>query len=236
MASTPETPGIGLIDFYAPWCVQCALQWEEIEKLRQELAVAVPVRRVNVDRELDAVCAWRIQRIPTLVVLADAREIARYVGTQEPYELRKLMEQLAEQHATKGENAGGRDGKGDPICPLTVERPDIAGASNPGGIGIPQPRVAPQALPGVSAAAGEPWKGSIRPKAAELYNPSGVANGPAFSPGSACGATRGWVIEPLRGSGMPEDPPLKGVPASSRVGDVTRYNLDKHTLNKGTQS
>jgi thioredoxin-like negative regulator of GroEL len=96
MASRPEPVkrAVELTDFHAPWCIQCALQWAELEKLRVAAPGAFTIRRVDVEREPDVARAWGVRQIPTLIALKDDREMERWVGTLEPHELRLLAEKF----------------------------------------------------------------------------------------------------------------------------------------------
>jgi thiol-disulfide isomerase/thioredoxin len=66
-----------LLDFYAPWCGPC----QSMEPtLRRLAADGYPVRMVNVDQEPALARQFRVDSVPTYVLVADGREAGRQVG------------------------------------------------------------------------------------------------------------------------------------------------------------
>ena len=76
--------GVVLLDFWAQWCGPCRAQHSIIEAVAQKVEGRAKVARVDVDENAAAAGKFRVDSIPTLVVLKDGNEVARYVGlTQE---------------------------------------------------------------------------------------------------------------------------------------------------------
>lgn len=81
-----------LIDFWATWCGPCQM----MSPILEEYAAAHPeytVCKVNVDEQSGLATAFKIQSIPTLVVIKGDKATAMAVGVQTAEQLDKLMAQ-----------------------------------------------------------------------------------------------------------------------------------------------
>ena len=79
-----------LIDFWATWCGPCQMMGPILE----EYAAAHPeytVGKVDVDDQGALAAAFKIQSIPTLVVIKEGKATAMAVGVQTAQQLDKLM-------------------------------------------------------------------------------------------------------------------------------------------------
>lgn len=65
-----------LYDFYADWCSPC----KAMEPIIADVEKSMPVVRVNVDTDRDAVLEYSVSSVPTYIVVDDSREIARVTG------------------------------------------------------------------------------------------------------------------------------------------------------------
>ncbi len=62
-----------LIDFYADWCAPCKQQTPIVEEVARELEGKLKVVKIDIDRNPTIANAFRIQSIPTLVLMADGQ-------------------------------------------------------------------------------------------------------------------------------------------------------------------
>ncbi len=69
-----------LVDFWAPWCGPCRMMHPVLEEIARKWAGKVMVVKLNTDEAQDVAGRFGIQGIPTLIYLANGREIERKVG------------------------------------------------------------------------------------------------------------------------------------------------------------
>lgn len=80
-----------LVDFYASWCGPCKRMAPELEKLAREYKGKLIVAKVDVDRSPLVSRQKNIQRIPTLVLFQEGREIRREEGAKTLEQLRQFI-------------------------------------------------------------------------------------------------------------------------------------------------
>lgn len=62
-----------LIDFHADWCQPCKQQGPIVEEVARELEGKVKVVKIDVDRSPQVAAAFRIQSIPTVVLMVEGQ-------------------------------------------------------------------------------------------------------------------------------------------------------------------
>jgi thioredoxin len=82
-----------LIDLWAEWCGPCRMLAPTIEQLARELAGRVKVGKLNVDENPRAAARFGARSIPTLVLVANGKEVDRLVGLQPKLEIQRWLEQ-----------------------------------------------------------------------------------------------------------------------------------------------
>ena len=76
-----QAEGKVLVDFWASWCGPCRMLGPVIDQLGNELT-DVKVCTIDVDANQELAGKYKVETIPTLVVLEGGKEIKRSVGVQ----------------------------------------------------------------------------------------------------------------------------------------------------------
>lgn len=69
-----------LVDFWATWCGPCKMIAPEVEAVADAYKAKAIVAKVDVDEVGAIAMQYKIQSIPTLIVIKDGKEVAREVG------------------------------------------------------------------------------------------------------------------------------------------------------------
>ncbi len=81
-----------LLDFWATWCGPCRMLAPVVEELAAEYDGRIKVGKVNVDEEHSLANAFRIESIPTVLLLKNGKAEKASVGYRPKEELKKLLE------------------------------------------------------------------------------------------------------------------------------------------------
>jgi len=76
-----QAEGKVLVDFWASWCGPCRMLGPVIDQLGNELT-DVKVCKIDVDANQELAGKYKVETIPTLVVLEGGKEVKRSVGVQ----------------------------------------------------------------------------------------------------------------------------------------------------------
>ncbi len=78
-----------LVDFWAPWCGPCHAAAPEVRELSREVAGKGLVLKVNTEEHPDLAAQFRIQAIPTFVLLRNGRVAFQRAGVTPRTEMRR---------------------------------------------------------------------------------------------------------------------------------------------------
>ena len=84
-----ETPVI--VDFWAPWCGPCKVVAPMLDKIANEQAGNVIIAKVNTDENPEWAGRYGVQGIPTMLFIANGKEIHRQVGALPERSLRDAV-------------------------------------------------------------------------------------------------------------------------------------------------
>jgi thioredoxin 2 len=94
-ALTSQSPLPVLVDFWAPWCGPCKMVAPELNKVAVEGASKWIIAKVNTEELPGLAHAFQISAIPTLILFAGGREIARQAGALPAAGIRQILARAA---------------------------------------------------------------------------------------------------------------------------------------------
>jgi thioredoxin len=83
-----------LVDFWAPWCGPCRMVAPILDELSREYAGRIKIAKVNTDENQQTAARYRIQGIPTLLLIKNGSIVDQVVGVTPKQELRRRIQQL----------------------------------------------------------------------------------------------------------------------------------------------
>ncbi|MEZ6059665.1 MAG: trypsin-like peptidase domain-containing protein [Planctomycetaceae bacterium] len=95
MAANPggeSLPDVVLLDFTAGYCQPCQ---EMVPRLQRMESDGFPVRRIDITQDPETSRRYKVDRIPTLILLVEGKEQKRFVGLTSEQELRQVMNDAA---------------------------------------------------------------------------------------------------------------------------------------------
>lgn len=94
-AKALQARGPVVLDFYQATCPPCRALEPRLERIAGDYAGRVAVYRVDVDQDPTAVERFRVNSLPTVLVLRDGREAERLDGLVTEEQLREAFERVA---------------------------------------------------------------------------------------------------------------------------------------------
>ena len=85
-----------LIDFFADWCPPCQILSPILEKLEKEFQGKVIFAKINVDAAPQTSQKFKINPIPTVILLRDGKAVSGFIGLKPEEDIRKWLEGLLE--------------------------------------------------------------------------------------------------------------------------------------------
>jgi putative thioredoxin len=81
-----------LVDFWATWCAPCRTLGPTLDKLARELSGRFVLAKVDIDKSPELAEVFRIQSVPTVLLLVDGRPVDGFLGVQPEAAVRKFLE------------------------------------------------------------------------------------------------------------------------------------------------
>ena len=90
---TAVSNGVTLVDFWAEWCGPCRMIAPVLDEIAGEYAGKAKVAKVNIDNEGDLAARFRVNSIPTLLVIKNGQEKGRFIGVQPKSKITAALDQ-----------------------------------------------------------------------------------------------------------------------------------------------
>ncbi|MBE6793416.1 MAG: thioredoxin [Ruminococcaceae bacterium] len=86
-----ETDKVVLLDFWATWCGPCQMIAPILEEVAEECPDAT-IGKIDVDKEQELAMSFRIESIPTLIVMKNGKAVAKAVGLRAKNQIIEMID------------------------------------------------------------------------------------------------------------------------------------------------
>lgn len=90
-------PDVVLLDFTATYCPPCQQMVPVLQRMEKD---RYPIRKIDISEHPDLSRQYRVDRIPTFILMVEGKEVKRFVGLTADEELRRAMNDAARKLET----------------------------------------------------------------------------------------------------------------------------------------
>ncbi len=83
-----------LVDFFATWCPPCRALAPLLDQLAGDYAGKVEILKVNIDEENQLAQQFRVEAVPTLVLVAEGKIVRHQAGAPSRQALQKMLDEV----------------------------------------------------------------------------------------------------------------------------------------------
>ena len=104
VATPDQLPEVVLLDFYASYCQPCQQMVPVLQRMKKD---GFPIQKIDTTKNPELLRKYKVERLPTLILMVRGKELRRWVGPTSGAELRTAMnreaKRLAEARREKSE-------------------------------------------------------------------------------------------------------------------------------------
>ena len=85
-----------LVDFFATWCGPCKMMHPVLEQLKEEMGDSLRIIKIDIDKNEALMEQYRIQSVPTLMLIRKSDALWRQSGAMSLSDLKKVVNSYQE--------------------------------------------------------------------------------------------------------------------------------------------
>ena len=128
-------PDVQLLDFSAGYCGPCQQMVPILQRMEQ---AGFPIRQIDISDDPELTKRFSVDRIPTLVLLVEGKEVRRFVGLTGEDELRRAMNKAASELSEKRTASAQTTAPSEVLntkIDAPADRPDVVAVSEKRSLG-----------------------------------------------------------------------------------------------------
>ena len=80
-----------LVDFWATWCEPCKTLVPVLERIAEDMGGSFLLAKVDIDQNPEIAQAFRIQSVPTVILIVDGKPVDAFAGAKSDKEIREFL-------------------------------------------------------------------------------------------------------------------------------------------------
>jgi thioredoxin 1 len=84
-----------LIDYYANWCGPCKVLGPILKEVKHELANAIKIIKIDVDKNQDLAAKYQVRGVPTMILFKNGKQVWHQSGVLQKNDILSVIKQHA---------------------------------------------------------------------------------------------------------------------------------------------